>query len=215
MKPLDIETRSFSIIDIEAGEHGFSPPEWQIVRRMIHTTADFDYLRTVRFHPDAVAAGIRAIRSGKPILTDTEMARSGIRKKELALFNVNVSCLITDPQVTVRAERNGITRARAAVDASASRMTGGIYVIGNAPTALLRLLELIEQKSVEPALIIGLPVGFVNASESKDLLARSAIPHITNIGRKGGSAPAASVINALSILAVQSECHPSCDSKAI
>lgn len=201
MKPDDIEALSFRIIDQEAGEHDFTPEEWTVVRRMIHTSADFEYMNTVRFHPEAIQKGIDAIRAGKPIFTDTEMARSGIRKGEPARFGGSVTCLIGDPQVKAYALQAGITRAQAAVDRAAKEMTDGIYVIGNAPTALLHLLKLVRQSKAKPALVIGLPVGFVNAAESKEELTRTDFPHITSLGRKGGSNVAASVVNALSIMA--------------
>lgn len=202
MKPLEIEALSFSIIDAEAGEHGFSSVEWPIVRRMIHTSADFDYIRTVSFHPASVEAGLRAIRSGKPIITDTRMAEMGIRKADLAPFGGLVTCHMADPRVSLKAAAEGTTRARAAVDLAAEEMAGGIYVIGNAPTALLRLLELINTGAASPALVIGLPVGFVNAAESKEALMKTDIPHISNRGRKGGSNVAASVVNALILMAI-------------
>jgi precorrin-8X/cobalt-precorrin-8 methylmutase len=201
MKPEAIETLSFQIIDEEAGDHAFTPREWSIVRRMIHTSADFEYMKTVRFHTAAIEKGIKAIQGGKPIITDTEMARSGIRKKEPARFGGSVACLIGDPRVAESAARGGITRSRAAVDLAAEMMTDGIYVIGNAPTALLRIIELMREAKARPALVIGLPVGFVNAAESKDELTRTDFPYITNLGRKGGSNVAASVVNALSIMA--------------
>ena len=173
MKPEEIERASFEIIDREAGPHNFSDQQWCVVRRMIHTTADFEFKEMVRFHPDAMAAGIGAIRQGRAIITDTNMA----------------------------AKNNGTTRARAAVDMAVADMAGGIYVVGNAPTALLRLLELIHEKKAHPALIVGLPVGFVNAAESKADLMETGYPYISNVGRKGGSNVAASVVNALAILA--------------
>jgi len=201
MKPNDIESLSFKIIDKEAGTHDFTPEQWQIVRRMIHTTADFEYMKTVRFHPGSVKAGIDAIRNGKSIITDTNMARVGIRKGELQRFNVSVECLIDKPEVAQAAKDKGTTRAKAAVDAALDQMDGGIYVVGNAPTALLQIIELVRGNKAQPALIVGLPVGFVNASESKEELIKIDIPYISNIGRKGGSNVAASVINALSIMA--------------
>ncbi|MEE4355061.1 MAG: precorrin-8X methylmutase [Desulfococcaceae bacterium] len=201
MKPEAIESLSFSIIDTEAGSHDFSPEQWNIVRRMIHTSADFEYMRTVRFHPEALSAGLKAIREGKAIITDTEMARSGIRKADAARFGMSVSCLIGDEKVRELAQKSGETRAKAAVDAALPLMKGGIYVIGNAPTALLRILELIKEGKAEPALIVGLPVGFVNAAESKAELIQTDIPFISNTGRKGGSNLAAAVVNALLIMA--------------
>lgn len=201
MKPSDIEALSFHIIEEEAGEHRFDEREWSIVRRMIHTTADFEYLKTIRFHPLAIERGIQAIRGGKMIVTDTTMAAAGIRKAEAGRFGASVRCMIGDSKVREIAEREGTTRARAAVDAAAPFVNGGIYVVGNAPTALLRLLELAETDGIAPALVIGLPVGFVNAAESKAALNKTDIPHITNLSRKGGSAVAASVVNALGIMA--------------
>lgn len=201
MKPLEIESLSFSIIDKEAGEHNFPAEQWKIVQRMIHTSADFEYMETIRFHKHAISKGIDAIRSGKAIITDTQMARSGIRKIETAQFNVPVSCLIGNEEVKKYAKENGTTRALAAVDLAVDLMENGIYVIGNAPTALLRLIELVKSKKANPALIIGLPVGFVNAAESKADLIDLNYPHISNIGRKGGSNIAASVVNALLIMA--------------
>ncbi len=205
MKPNDIEALSFQIIEKEAGAHDFSPEQWPIVRRMIHTSADFEYMKTVRFHPRAVEAGLSAIRQGKTIITDTNMARVGIRGKELSEFGASVACYMTDPRVADIASEKGITRARAAVDAAAERMEDGVYVVGNAPTALLRLIELVKEKKAKPALIIGLPVGFVNAAESKADLAAMDYPYISNVGRKGGSNIAASVVNALAIMAVDRE----------
>ena len=150
MKPNDIEARSFRIIDREAGDHGFDPRRWQIVRRMIHTSADFDYQRTVRFHPAAVDAGIAAIRSGADVVTDTRMAQAGIRKDALARHGGRVHCLIDDPEVARAARQGDTTRARAAVDAALDLMAGGIFVVGNAPTALLRLIELADAGRAAP-----------------------------------------------------------------
>jgi precorrin-8X/cobalt-precorrin-8 methylmutase len=202
MKPDEIEALSFAIIDKEAGKHNFSTEQWQIVRRMIHTSADFEYIKTVRFHPESIEAGLKAIRRGKTIVTDTNMAKVGIRKKELETLGVSVKCFITHPVVAEIALKNGATRAQAAVDAAISAMEDGIYVVGNAPTALMHLINLIKGGKAAPALVIGLPVGFVNAAESKALLVEMDYPYISNLGRKGGSGLAASVVNALSKLAV-------------
>ncbi|MCF8026504.1 MAG: precorrin-8X methylmutase [Desulfobacteraceae bacterium] len=201
MNPYEIEKQSFRIIEQEAGPHGFTPDQWSIVSRMIHTSADFDYLKSVLIHPDAVSAGISAIQDGRAIITDTNMVRAGIRTKDAAEFGSRVECLMEDPAVKKRAEKEDTTRAAAAVDAAVSNMEGGICAVGNAPTALLRLIELIRWGSARPALIVGFPVGFVNASESKEILAELDLPYITNKGRKGGSAVAAAAINALLILA--------------
>jgi precorrin-8X/cobalt-precorrin-8 methylmutase len=203
VKPQEIEAQSFKIIDAEAGPHGFSAQKWRIVQRMIHTSADFEYIKTIRFHPEAIEAGINAISKGKPIFTDTNMARAGIRKKEIDQFNGSVQCLIMDPAVSKTARETGVTRARVAVDAALTLMEDGIYVIGNAPTALLRLIEQISKGRARPALVVGLPVGFVNAAESKSELVKQDIPYISNAGRKGGSNVAAAVINALAIMAAE------------
>jgi precorrin-8X/cobalt-precorrin-8 methylmutase len=205
MRPLEIELESFRIIDREAGAHPFSPEEWQIVRRMIHTSADFDYLQTVRFHPHAIALGIEAIRAGKTIITDTNMAAAGIRKRDLMPYGGMLKCLMDEPRIHEIARKSNSTRAEAAVDAAVSEINGGIYVIGNAPTALLRLIELVRKGQAHPALIIGLPVGFVNAAESKAALAELNHPCITNQGRKGGSNVAAAAVNALLLLAQESK----------
>jgi precorrin-8X/cobalt-precorrin-8 methylmutase len=203
MNPAEIESLSFKIIDQEAGSHVFSADQWAIVRRMIHTSADFEYTQTIRFHPDAIDAGIAAIRAGKQIITDTNMARVGIRQRDLNPFGAKVKCYMDERAVHEKAKGAGITRARAAVDAAISDMAGGIYVIGNAPTALLHLIERVKENKAQPALIIGLPVGFVNAAESKaELLKLEQPPYITNVGRKGGSNIAAAVVNALAILAI-------------
>ena len=201
MKPHEIEAKSFAIIDAEAGPHNFAPDEWKIVRRMIHTTADFQYMQMVRISNNAVAAGINAIRNGCTVITDTNMAKTGIRKDLLAGFGSRCECLMADPRVAEQATERGVTRARVAVEKAAHMMENGIYVVGNAPTALLHLLDMINNKAANPALVVGLPVGFVNAAESKAALVETKIPYISNVGRKGGSNVAASVINALALIA--------------
>ncbi|MBF0301915.1 MAG: precorrin-8X methylmutase [Desulfamplus sp.] len=223
MTPNEIEKLSFAIIEKEAGEHRFNQQEWQIVQRMIHTSADFEYIKTVRFHPYAISAGIEAIKKGSTLITDTNMAQAGIRKGEISMFGGKVICLIGDQDVADRAKKEGITRAVAAVDKSvdisnmlnkdltdsnnlksSNILSNIIYVVGNAPTALLRIIELLKNGKIKPSLIIGLPVGFVNAAESKDDLIQLGYPYISNIGRKGGSNVAASIVNALAIMAARS-----------
>lgn len=201
MKPQEIEQLSFRIIDKEAGAHSFSEREWAIVQRMIHTSADFEYMQTVRFHADAISAGIRALQSGRTVVTDTNMAKAGIRKDLISRFGGRVTCLISDPEVIRSAKEGATTRARAAVDAAMDLMQDGIYVVGNAPTALLRVIELVGEGKASPALVVGLPVGFVNAAESKQALLNTGVPYISNLGRKGGSNIAASVVNAICIMA--------------
>lgn len=208
MKPHEIEELSFQIIDSEAGGHDFAADQWPVVRRVIHTSADFEWLEMIRLHPDAISSGVTAIRSGCVIVTDTHMARVGIRRRDLARFGATVNCYMTDERVATAAAREGITRARAAVDVAASEVSGGIFVVGNAPTALLRLIDLMDQDQAKPALVVGLPVGFVNAAESKARLLECAVPYITNVGRKGGSNVAAAVVNALIILAGREKLEP-------
>lgn len=203
MTPQEIESLSFKIIDKEAKDHGFDKDHWPIVRRIIHTSADFDYLKNVRFSEDAVKKGIQAIQAGCRIFTDTNMARVGIRKIQIQSFGGEIDCLIADKAVAKKAKEDGTTRALAAVDWVKDHIQNGIYVVGNAPTALLRLIELIEKKHARPALVVGFPVGFVNAAESKDALMKADVPYITGKGRKGGSNVAASVVNALAIMAYE------------
>ena len=203
MRPDEIERLSFQIIDRDAGDHGFPAEQWQVVRRVIHTSADFEWQTMIRLHPNAIAAGVAAIGDGCSVVTDTNMARVGIRRRDMARFGGSVRCYMADERVVETAAREGTTRARAAVDAAAAEVPGGIYVVGNAPTALLRLLELVDQGRVHPALVVGLPVGFVNAAESKALLLDYDLPYITNVGRKGGSNVAAAVLNALILMAAR------------
>ena len=201
--PLEIESRSLAIIDAEVAEpRPFSGDEWVVARRMIHTTADFDLLSHIRFHPLAISTGKAALLAGADIVTDTRMALSGIPVRRLEPLRCTVRCLIDDPAVAKRAKSEGVTRAWAAVDEVIAHGGADIFVIGNAPTALFRLLDWMERGARPPKLIVGMPVGFVNAAESKELLlAQDAIPYITIVGRKGGSSLAACVINALLKLA--------------
>ena len=205
MTPQEIEERSFAIIDQEAGTHDHSSRHWAIVRRLIHTSADFDYQTQTRIHPEAVDAGIRVISTGGIIYSDTQMALAGIKKPELAQFGIQAHCMIADEAVARLAVDKGITRARAAVDAVVDKLENAIYVVGNAPTALFRLIDHVRIGLARPALIVGLPVGFVNAAESKAALLKMEIPYITNVGRKGGSNVAAAVINALLLMAIESD----------
>jgi len=199
--PAEIESLSFKIIEEEAGEHGFKNDEWAVVRRLIHTTADFDFIRQTRFHPEAVEAGIAAIRNGVAVVTDTRMAQVGITNKHIAQFGIGIQCFIDDPEVVDISKEKHITRAAAAVLRARELLSGGIAVIGNAPTALVELVRIARQEKVQPALVIGVPVGFVNAAEAKDLLMKSGLVYITVAGRKGGSAVAAAAVNALANLA--------------
>jgi precorrin-8X/cobalt-precorrin-8 methylmutase len=203
MKPEEIEAGSFRIIDSEAGEHGWGENEWQIVRRAVHTSADFEYVRSMVISDGAISAALEALRGGAGIVTDTNMARAGISKERLNSFGCMVTCHVADSDVGSAAKHEGITRSAVAMRKAVTDSKNRIFVIGNAPTALFELLRLIEAGKARPALIIGLPVGFVGAEESKNALAATdgSIPFITNIGRKGGSNVAAAVVNALAILA--------------
>lgn len=205
MKPEEIEAESFRIIDSEAGAHDWQEAEWQVVRRAIHTSADFEYIRSMVFSDGAVEKAVTAIRNGAGIVTDTNMALSGISQARLAPFGCTASCHVADSDVGALAHREGITRSIVAMRKSVQNTNNQIFVIGNAPTALFELLRLIRAGQVQPKLVIGLPVGFVGAEESKNALAGTHhnIPFITNMGRKGGSNVAAAVLNALSILAAQ------------
>ena len=200
LDPLAIEAQSFAIIDAEAGPHAFGPREWPIVRRIIHTTADFDFAATTRFAPGAVAAGIAALKAGASILCDTHMVRAGVNKTRLAGFGSSLACHVADPQVSSVARAEGITRSIVALRRGVAEGCG-IYLIGNAPTALFELLRLAAAGEVAPALVVGVPVGFVGAAESKEALLDSGLPYITCRGRKGGSAIAATILNALMLLA--------------
>lgn len=205
MKPEEIEAESFRIIDFEAGDHGWPNLEWQVVRRAIHTSADFEYAQSMVLSDDVVAKAISALKSGTCIVTDTNMALSGISKPRLVPFGCSVSCHVADQDVVELAKAEGITRSIAAMRKAVANSDSRIFVIGNAPTALFELLRLVETGAAKPALIIALPVGFVGAEESKNALASGGhdIPFIANIGRKGGSNVAAAVVNALAILAAQ------------
>lgn len=199
--PGQIEARSMEIIDTQVGAHSWPPEAWQVVRRMIHTTADFDWARITLIHPEAIERGVRALRRGCTIFTDTQMARMGISAWRLAPLGARVRCLMAEEEVKARAAAEGTTRAVAAMDLAVQMDPEALFVVGNAPTALLRLVQHAEAGRARPALVVGLPVGFVNAAEAKETLAHSRLCHITAQGPKGGSAVAASAVNALAILA--------------
>jgi len=207
LPPQAIEERSFALIAAEAGAHGWPEAEWTIVRRLVHTSADFEYVSGTVISPGAVSAGLAALREGAVIVTDTNMALCGINAARLAPWGNRLVCLIADERTERLARETGSTRALAAVDLAHDLFfkngQGGLWVVGNAPTALFRLLEKLESEPdwPRPRLIVGLPVGFVNAVEAKTALQAGAYPHITNRSRKGGSNVAAAVINALAELA--------------
>jgi precorrin-8X/cobalt-precorrin-8 methylmutase len=196
--PRDIEARSFEIIREELGDRAFgSEAEARIVQRIIHTTADFDFAELTHFSDGAVDAGRAAIRAGAHVVTDTRMAASGINRTCLARYGGEVRCFMGDEDVAAEAVAQGVTRARVSMHKAAQDATNRVFAIGNAPTALFALKELIEAGRLSPALIIGVPVGFVGAAESKAVLEALDVPHIVTRGRKGGSAIAACIVNAI------------------
>ncbi len=206
LRPEEIEAESFRLIEAEVGPHPWSHEEWQVVRRAIHTSADFDYSRTLFFSKAAVVHGVEALRRSCGIVTDTNMALAGINRVRRERLGNKISCFVADSDVALAAGQQGITRSILAMRKGAADPDNGIFVIGNAPTSLFELMRLVRAGSVKPGLIIGLPVGFVGAAESKEALLAleedyPEIPFITNRGRKGGSNVAAAVMNSLLILA--------------
>lgn len=195
--PMEIERRSFEIISEEAGDAIPNDERAMIIKRVIHTSADFDYIRNLCFSDHAVEVAQRALRNGAWIVTDTKMALSGINKKSLQLAGGEAHCFISDEDVAAEAKRLGVTRASVCVDKAAALNRPLIYAVGNAPTALIRLYEKIQERSFRPELIIGVPVGFVNVVQSKELIMQTDVPYIVARGRKGGSNVAAAICNAL------------------
>jgi len=195
--PKDIETRSFEIIASLLGERKFPEGQADIIMRAIHTSADFDYADSLIFSEGAIEAGLAALKAGATIITDTQMALSGINKPALAALGAKAVCYIAAPEVAAMAGEAGTTRAQAAVDKSVGIEGPKIYAVGNAPTALVRLYEHITEDGFRPALIIGVPVGFVNVEAAKELILETDVPHIVARGRKGGSNIAAAIVNAL------------------
>jgi len=203
VQPQEIEGLSFKMITAEIGEHPFSAEQYPIVQRIIHASADFELGRSMVFHPRAIEAGIQAVLQGKPIIADVRMVEAGIAKERIQRYGGEVRVHISDPGVVEEAKMLGTTRAIIAMRKAFAESPGGIYVIGNAPTALLELIRLVKEGAAAPGLVIGMPVGFVSAAESKDELRKLDIPYITNIGRKGGSTVVVAAVNALSLLAVR------------
>ncbi len=198
----EIEEKSFGIIDAEIGDHPFSQDQWQVVRRVIHTTGDFDYANLMRFHPQAIPSGLKALRQGATIFTDTRMIHTGLSPWRLQWFGNAVVTPSAEPESQRWAEAMGTTRAVAAFRRCAQQLDGGVVVIGNSPTALIELLRIIREERVRPALILGVPVGFVQAAESKDALWElKEQPAIVVLGRKGGSSVAVAMVHALLELA--------------
>ena len=196
VKPMEIEKRSFEIITEELGDKKLIPGTELIVKRCIHTSADFDYAENLYFSEGAVEKALKAIQNGACIVTDTQMAKAGINKKSLARYGGEVFCFMSDEDVAEKARELGVTRASVSMEKAAKMDKKLIFAIGNAPTALVRLYELI-QEGFRPELIIGAPVGFVNVVQSKELIMKTEIPCIVARGRKGGSNIAACIVNAL------------------
>jgi len=194
-----IEDESMQIIDDEVGPHQYDKFEWPIVRRVIHATADFDFAgkNKIIFHKDAVMNGINALKEGCSIVVDVNGVIGGMNKQNPKDFGNKVICNISDPDIAEQAKKENKTRSQMSMRAAASEINGGVVAIGNAPTALLEVIQMISEGITKPALVIGIPVGFVAAAESKEELQMIDIPFITNTGRKGGSSCAASIVNAL------------------
>lgn len=204
IRPADIERRSMEIIASEMKrEH--PADRLPVIRRVIHTTADFDYEDNLRFSDGAVRAGIRALRQGCTIVSDTNMTRSGINSQALQRCGARAVCFMADSDVAGEAAKRGVTRAVVSMEKASEIRGPVIFAIGNAPTALIRLRELIDSGKTEPALVIAVPVGFVNVTESKELIMESGVPYIAAAGRKGGSTVAAAICNALLYMLDQEE----------
>ncbi len=195
--PAEIEKRSFEIITQELGDITLDPQQAPIIKRVIHTTADFDYVENLCFSDDAVSRFHQAILNGACIVTDTQMAKAGINKKRLGRYGGEVFCFMSDEDVAAAARKNQTTRATASMDKASQLQKRLIFAVGNAPTALVRLYELIKQGRIRPEGIIGVPVGFVNVEAAKELIMQCGVPFIVARGRKGGSNVAAAICNAL------------------
>jgi len=198
-KGQSIEDESMQIIENEIGSHSYNEQEWPIVRRIIHSTADFDFARDnkIIFQKDAIKNGLEALKNGSSLVVDVNGIVGLLNKQNPKDFGNNVICNISEPSIMEAAKEAGKTRAQMSMRIAKEDMNGGIVVVGNAPTALLEVMEMIREGITKPALVIGIPVGFVSAVESKDELSRMNIPFITNQGRKGGSPCAAAIVNAL------------------
>lgn len=201
LKPMEIEQRSFEIITEELGDRRIDPETAPILKRVIHTSADFDYAENLVFCEGAVQAGLRAIREGCTIVTDTNMALSGINKPTLFKSGGRALCFMAEADVAEEAKKRETTRAAVAMEKAAKLAGPLILAVGNAPTALIKLRELLDKGEIRPDLIIAVPVGFVNVVESKELIVEAGVPAIVARGRKGGSNVAAAIVNALLYMA--------------
>ena len=197
VKPMDIEKRSMAIITEELGGRTWPEPEFSIVKRCIHTSADFDYADNLCFSENAAKIGVEAFEKGASVVTDTQMAAAGVSKKRMAECGGKVYCFMSDPDVAAAAKERGCTRATVCMEKAAEIEGPLIIAVGNAPTALIRLYELIQEGKIKPELIIGAPVGFVNVVEAKELIMTAGVPYIVPRGRKGGSNIAATICNAM------------------
>ena len=197
-EPMTIENRSMELIAPHLAELHLDERETKLYSRLIHASGDVGYAPITRVHPQAIDAAIAALKRGVDIYTDVEMVRTGINKKKLASFGGTVHCLVADPDVAARAKAEGITRSMVAMRTFGKDMDGSIVAIGNAPTALFEVLRMVREERIRPACIVGIPVGFVGAAESKaELAANDIVPYITVEGSKGGSPIAAAAVNAL------------------
>lgn len=200
-QPMEIENRSMEIIAPHLEGLNLDEAQTKVYSRIIHASGDVEYASIIRIHPDAISAAQKAIKSGCNIYTDVEMVRTGINKRKLASFGGEVFCLVADPEVAAVAKEQGITRSMAAMRAFGKKLDGAIVAIGNAPTALFEVLRMIEEDGIRPAAVVGIPVGFVGAADSKEELAKNTkVPFITVAGTKGGSPIAAASINAIMYL---------------
>ncbi len=195
--PADIEKRSFEIITEELGERQLDAMQEPVIKRVIHTSADFEYADSLCFSEKAVEKGLEALKKGACIVTDTQMGKAGINKKVIEKFGGEVYCFMSDSDVAEMARENGTTRAVASMEKAAALNRPVIFAIGNAPTALIQLYQMIEEGRIHPELVIGVPVGFVNVVQAKELIMTADVPYIVARGRKGGSNVAAAICNAL------------------
>ncbi|MDH3361167.1 MAG: precorrin-8X methylmutase [Nitrosopumilus sp.] len=199
-KGQSIEDASMQMIEDEIGTHQYNEKEWPIVRRVIHSTADFDFANKnkIIFHKDAIQSGMDALRNGCSIVVDVNGVIGGLNKQNLKDFKNNIVCNISNPEIMELAKKEGKTRSQVSMRVAKSNIDGGIVAIGNAPTALQEVIQMVKEDIIRPALIIGIPVGFICAAESKEQLSKlEGAPFITNIGRKGGSSSASAIINAI------------------
>ena len=199
-KGQSIEDASMQMIEDEIGTHQYNEKQWPIVRRVIHSTADFDFAgkNKIIFHKDAIESSMNALRNGCSIIVDVNGVIGGLNKQNLKDFGNNLVCNISSPEIMELAKKEGKTRSQVSMRAAISDIDGGVVAIGNAPTALLEVIQMVKEGITKPALIIGIPVGFICAAESKEELSKlEEVPFITNIGRKGGSSSASAIINAI------------------